>query len=288
MEFDVPKLDLPRAYQAVALAIEHRIMAGKLRAGDVLPSESDLAERFGVNRSTVREGIRQLESDGLVRRVSRKRLIISVPQHQDLASRASRALLLNKVTFDELWQVAMALEPLAATAAAHLITADNMALLEDNLKQTRAIIAKGDSPVALDVEFHFLIARAAGNKALLLAREPFALLLYPSFAEMRSYLPQAGTRLLAAHAHIIAALGKRDADEAHHWMKRHIADFRRGWRIAGLDFNTPISPADRREAEPSQSPTPKRSKRLLPRSTTKSASIPRGKDGVSIQIKGIR
>jgi GntR family transcriptional repressor for pyruvate dehydrogenase complex len=276
MEFDVPKLDLPRAYQAVSLAIEHRIMTGKLQPGDILPSEGDLAQRFGVNRSTVREGIRQLESDGLVRRVSRKRLVISVPQHQDLAPRASRALLLNRVTFDELWQVAMALEPLAASAAAHVITRENVSLLDDNLEQTKAAIALGDSPVALDVEFHSLIARAAGNKALLLAREPFALLLYPSFAEMRSHVPQAGARLIAAHGHIVAALRNHDPDQAHDWMKRHITDFRRGWGIAGLDFGMPIASAHQRDAEGSRCPSSEPSTVVARRVVAKKGSAPRG------------
>jgi GntR family transcriptional regulator, transcriptional repressor for pyruvate dehydrogenase complex len=80
VSFDVPKLVMLPAYKQVSAEIERRIMTGELRPSDVLPSEADLAERFGVNRATVREGIRRLESDGFVRRVSRKRLVVSVPQ----------------------------------------------------------------------------------------------------------------------------------------------------------------------------------------------------------------
>jgi GntR family transcriptional regulator, transcriptional repressor for pyruvate dehydrogenase complex len=251
MSFDVPKLVMLPAYKQVSAEIERRIMTGELRPSDVLPSEADLAERFGVNRATVREGIRRLESDGFVRRVSRKRLVISVPQHQELASRGSRSLLLNQVTFNELWQVAMALEPLAAACAATLVTDENLTVLDANLEQTRKTIAAGESPIELDVKFHALVADIAGNKALLLAREPFALLLYPSFAEMRPHAPLADSRLLAAHAQIVAALKRRDGDEASAWMNRHIADFGRGWRLAGLDFDMPIVSADREELDTS-------------------------------------
>jgi GntR family transcriptional repressor for pyruvate dehydrogenase complex len=172
-------------------------------------------------------------------------------KHQELASRGSRSLLLNQVTFNELWQVAMALEPLAAACAATLVTDENLTVLDANLEQTRKTIAAGESPIELDVKFHALVADIAGNKALLLAREPFALLLYPSFAEMRPHAPLADSRLLAAHAQIVAALKRRDGDEASAWMNRHIANFGRGWRLAGLDFDMPIVSADREELDTS-------------------------------------
>ena len=61
-------LDDHPAYRQIAKLIEQRIVARVLRAGDALPSESDLARQFGVNRSTVREAIRELETQGLLGR----------------------------------------------------------------------------------------------------------------------------------------------------------------------------------------------------------------------------
>ena len=54
------------AYQLVAEAIEREILAGRIRPGDPLGTEAELVKQFGVNRSTVREGIRLLEQGGLV------------------------------------------------------------------------------------------------------------------------------------------------------------------------------------------------------------------------------
>ena len=64
----VPLDDHP-AYRQIANVIEQRIVGRSLRAGDPLPSEMDLARQFGVNRSTIREAIRELETHGLLGRV---------------------------------------------------------------------------------------------------------------------------------------------------------------------------------------------------------------------------
>ena len=83
-----------------------------------MPAESLLARQFGVNRSTVREGIRQLENEGLVRREGRKRLCVTVPDQRDLAPRVIRTMVMHQVTFGELWDAALVLEPACASLCA--------------------------------------------------------------------------------------------------------------------------------------------------------------------------
>ena len=97
------------AYKLVADAIERLILQGTLKTGDVLPAETALAAQFGVNRSTVREGIRSLEQNGLVRREGGKKLFASRPRHADTAAQVSRAMLLHDVTFLNLWETIAAL-----------------------------------------------------------------------------------------------------------------------------------------------------------------------------------
>ena len=120
VQFD-PLVPQP-AYGRVAAAIEQKILDRSLRPGDPLPTETDLAGQFGVNRSTVREALRRLESAGLVGRDSgAKRLRVTRPGHADTASRVSRALTLDEVTFIELWEAMLAVAPrTAALAAAHV------------------------------------------------------------------------------------------------------------------------------------------------------------------------
>lgn len=234
-------LRLDPAYRVVSRELERLIVGGVLKPGDALPSETDLAGRFGVHRSTVREGIRRLESEGLVRRETRKRLVVSVPDEEDLAPRASRAMLLQQVTFRELWEAALVLEPLAAALTAARRADAVLAALDDNLARTAAAVAAGDSPIELDMEFHSLIAAGSRNRALILAREPIGQLLYPAYRAVRPHVPQSAGRLLEAHRRIVEAIRAGDADEARAWMVRHVEDLNRAWIIAGLSPDTPMA-----------------------------------------------
>lgn len=240
---EIEKLNVPPAYQLVSNELRRNILAGALRPGDPLPSELELATRFGVNRSTVREGIRQLESDGLVRRESRKRLLVNVPSHLDLTPRTARALVMGDVTFDELWNVCRVLEPLAAKLAAANASEEEVRRLNDNVERTRQAVDNGKSPGILDLEFHTMVSQAGHNQALLLAREPVGSLLYPAFEDLHPTLPQAAGRLVEAHSRIAKAIAKRNAVEAETWAAKHIEDFRRGWLLSKLPLDHRIDPA---------------------------------------------
>ncbi len=235
------KLNVPAAYQVVSREIRRIIVSGELKPGDHLPSEAELAEQFGVNRSTVREGIRQLENDGFVRREGRKRLYVSVPTSSDLAPRASRALIMHQVTFKELWEVARVLEPACAALCATNRSAAQGDAIQENIVHTRHMLANAMWSTELDTQFHSLIAEGARNSALLLSREPVGLLLYPAFEMLHPLLPQALGRMLAAHDKIATAIAAGDAGEAELWMRKHIVDFRRGWEMANLSLDVPVT-----------------------------------------------
>jgi DNA-binding transcriptional MocR family regulator len=61
----------------ISRGVEQQILTGKLMPGTMPPTEAELAEQFGINRSTVREAIRQLEQEVLVERRSSKRLQVT-------------------------------------------------------------------------------------------------------------------------------------------------------------------------------------------------------------------
>lgn len=160
-----PQLEFRRvvvepAYKAVSAAIERAIIDGALLPGSALPTEHSLSQRFGVHRSTVREAIRQVEQEGLLQRGEGRRLFVCLPGVDDLAPRATRLLLLQQTTFQELWDVAAALEPLAARLAATQAADDDLALLHANLDATER--ETDHAPlVRLDVAFHALVGRAS-------------------------------------------------------------------------------------------------------------------------------
>lgn len=231
------------AYRLVYAAFEKQIVDGHLRVGDELPAETVLAEQFGVNRSTVREAIRLLEESGLVRRKSPRRLEICLPEMPELASRASRALRLHQVTFRELWEVSIAVEPISARFAALRISAPEIALLQANLEEMDAKIQDLEAVVRLDIAFHNLIARAADNRALEMVREPISILFLPAG---RAILPRLRTqeRINYAHRMILKGLVEHDPEVAETWMRKHIDDLRRGFERTKLDVNEPLDKYD--------------------------------------------
>lgn len=242
MPLDIEKLQLAPAYRQISDDLRRRIVAGTLSQGDALPTETDLATRYGVHRSTIREGLRQLEQEGLLRRDG-KRLLVSMPRQSDLASAAERALRLRQVNFRDVWQVASALEPLCAALAAAHITGDELQALEAALARTEAVVAAGTSPVDADIDFLNLVAAATHNPALLLARGPVSRLMHAGYAAIAPALPQSGARLLDVHRQMVDALRAHDAQAAEACMRKHMVDYRRGCEVAGLDMTLPIPPA---------------------------------------------
>jgi DNA-binding FadR family transcriptional regulator len=230
-----------RTYETIARAIEKLIADGSMAPGEVLPPETVFAAQLGINRSTLREALRTLEQNGLVHREpGRKKLQVSSPRTTDIARRVTSAIIAQRVTFEELYEAMRALEPASAAGAAQRREAADIVALEDNLARSRQALDDRASLTALDIEFHRLVAQAAKNRAIDLAREPLSDLFYPAFYAVMSRL-NAAERLLVAHGHIVAAIREHDVATARSWMERHITDFGRGYELANLDMQEPVS-----------------------------------------------
>ncbi|WP_342640049.1 FadR/GntR family transcriptional regulator [Rhodoligotrophos ferricapiens] len=234
------KLDHAPGYRVVAATIEREILEGRLKPGDQLPTETSFAEQFSVNRSTIREGIRLLEESGLVRRQGGRRLFVAKPETAGIADRMARAMVMHEVSFRELWEIMMALEPMAAALAAENAKPEHLEALAENLRQTRDTEPDSTENARLDIAFHALVAEAAGNRALILARESLGQLFYPAFETLFGASPRAWDRLLAAHEQVYEHIAARDAANARLWMERHIRDFKRGFDQLQLDLAAPI------------------------------------------------
>ena len=228
------------AYKMVAEAIERDIVSGRLRDGAPLGTETELAAQFGVNRSTIREGIRLLEHGGLVRRDSSRRLWVGMPGYDGLATRTSRALVLHEVTFRELYEASMALQIATIEAAVENATAQDLDALEDNIARTEARRGEPTAVAKLDAEFHALIGRASHNRVLQLAREPSELLVVSSTELILGQVEEGTPRLLQAHRMYVDAIRRRDREAARLWARRHLNDWRRGFERAGRDLDQPI------------------------------------------------
>jgi GntR family transcriptional repressor for pyruvate dehydrogenase complex len=241
------RLHIEPAYKLVSAELERSILNGAFKPGAPLPTEKELSEQFGVNRSTIREAIRQIEQLGLVNRRQGRRLFVCMPGVSALSSNLMRSVLLQHVSFEDLWQVAMLLEPLAARLAAQAASASDLDEIRDNLNQAQQLCNTPVSPernqalTELDVSFHALVARASNNRALMLAREPIGILFSPALTRLQALLPGAHARNLQAHQHVFDSMRERDAYRAELWMRRQIKDFQHGFALARLDMSVPIT-----------------------------------------------
>jgi len=230
------------AYLRVSSAIESKILSRTLRDGDVLPGEIELAQQFRVHRSTVREALRQLESAGLVTRPpGAKRMIVSRPLAAKVASGMRHALVLHDVTFVDVWEAMMVIEPEVAAFAATRRTQADLDALAQAAEAFRTW--PKDDPHAVDVvaEFFQAMGAASRNQVLVLAKQSLTDALAPSLARMIDTVPQARQRIADAQRKIIAAVKDKNADEARKWMSKHVRDFQRGYELAGISPDTPIS-----------------------------------------------
>lgn len=190
------------AYGLILDAIE----AGLFKPGDRLV-ESELADRFGVSRTPVREALQRLETQGMLARDGRSLMVASL-DHNQLA---------------ELYAVRTELEGLAARLAARHATEEEARVLRAMVSDDRALI--GADPRLLsraNKRFHHQIHLASHNRFLIqqldLVHRAMALMATTSLAaEGRDALA------LAEHDKIVAAIETRDGDAAYQALRSHIS-----------------------------------------------------------------
>lgn len=244
MSVEFTPLLIEPAYRKVAARIGERILSRALREGERLPSETELARQFGVNRSTVREALRELESRGLVRRRPGSKLMsVSRPHHEAVAAGVSHALLLHDVTVRNVWEALTILEPPLAETAARTRTAADLECVRAAAAAFGAQRELAARAVHRCAEFFRCIGRATHNPVLGLAQEPLLQLLEPSLGVMIDKLPQARERIAVAQRRLVEALEARDTGAAHDWMARHVRDFRKGYELAGIDLERRVTAA---------------------------------------------
>ena len=227
------------AYRKVADALMERILDRTLSHGDRLPSETELARQFGVNRSTVREAVRELQSNGLLgRRRGSKLLVVTRPEADHVAEGVSRALVLHDVTYRDVWESLTILEPPMAEAAARRRTDADLALITAAAVNFAANNAGTESAAFHATEFFRTVGAATHNSILMMAHEPLLQLLEPSLRAMMGKVPQSRARINVAEKRILEAIRSKDVEAARSWMTRHIRDYSKGYEIAGIDLRS--------------------------------------------------
>ncbi|HLW87513.1 MAG TPA: FadR/GntR family transcriptional regulator [Terriglobales bacterium] len=211
-----------KVYEEVAQQIE-RLILKKLKPGDKLPSERELAEMLRVSRSSIRDAIRGLELMGMVEPRQGAGTIVREISSDSLINPFSNALKRRRESVSELLDFRKMLEPpLAARAAMHA-SADEVTEMEEILRRQEAKQVQGESAVAEDSEFHYSVALASGNSVVLKVLD----ILMDLLRETRERSLQVEGRpqkSIAGHRRILAAIKRHDAEGAKAAMRRHIED----------------------------------------------------------------
>lgn len=229
------------AYLRVSEAIRDRILSRELKEGEALPTETELARQFEVNRSTVREALRKLETNGLLgRRGGGKRLYVTRPTREAVGGGLSQALALHEARVVDVWEALQAVQPGIAAAAAERRSESGLQRL--SAAAARYAGRRGDRDLAVEdvADFFNALGEASDNPVFVLLNEPLLRLLKPSLAVIIDRVPQARGRIESAQRHIVDAIAARDAETAAVWMARHVRDFRRGYEVAGIPLSTEV------------------------------------------------
>jgi len=218
-----PVLDRPRsAVAGVEQHLKELIRAGRLAAGDRLPAERELAERLGVNRSTLRSALQSLADQGVL--AGRHGSGWTVEAQGDVvASNLAVYLRLEDVSFQHLFDARRAVEPAIAASAAEERTEDQIAAMRACIAAMRAT-TDGDSYVQADSDFHALVAAASGNPVFTLLITPALNLL----ADVRRRIAGNPSVIAASHgehAMILDAIERGDQEAARDAMLAHVSGF---------------------------------------------------------------
>jgi GntR family transcriptional repressor for pyruvate dehydrogenase complex len=211
-----------KVYEEVAQQIE-RLILKKLRPGDKLPSERELAETLKVSRSSIRDAIRGLELRGLVEPRQGAGTIVRETSAEPLVNPFANALKRRQEMVSELLDFRKMLEPTLAARAATHASADEISEMEEILQRQDAKQSQGEPAVAEDAEFHYSVALASGNSVVLKVLDIIMDLLRDT-RERSLQVEGRPQKSLAGHRRILAAIKRHDAEGAKSAMRRHIED----------------------------------------------------------------
>jgi GntR family transcriptional repressor for pyruvate dehydrogenase complex len=211
-----------KVYEEVAKQIE-RLILKKLRPGDKLPSERELAETLRVSRSSIRDAIRGLELMGLVEPRQGAGTIVREISAGSVVNPFADALKRRQELVSEFLDFRKMLEPpLAARAATHA-SADEISEMEEILQRQADKHSQGEPAIAEDTEFHYSVALASGNSVVLKVLDTLMDLLRDT-RERSLQVEGRPQKSLAGHRRILAAIKRHDAEAAKSAMRRHIED----------------------------------------------------------------
>jgi len=208
-------------YELVAERLLEHISQRRLRPGDALPTERELTQVYHVGRSSVREALRMLQSNGLIKPAG-KGVFVVAEFANPLNHSLHLLLTLRETDLRELFEVRKILEGETAALAAARRTDEDLAQMEQAIAEMVEGLAAQDWYIEADLRFHLTIAAATRNRIALRMMQAVRDLLQRALSSIY-HIPGSPQRSIEQHRLILDAIARRDAEGARRGMQEHLA-----------------------------------------------------------------
>ncbi len=227
------------------------LQSGVLVPGTKLPSERELARRFHVSRSSLRQAFKMLDMMGVLSQRVGDGTYLNPNASAILTEPMEFLVLMDGISYHELYEARLTVEPEMAARAAERATAEDVAALRGALKGMERNPRDMRRFIELDVSFHAAIFRASGNRVFQLMFGAIQRLLLTGIARTSPLVDFAHT--LRFHKAIFLAIDHRQPDAARLAMTEHLLDARAVLLTAAetgvdLDLDDRITPIKRSTA----------------------------------------
>ena len=210
-----------KLHEQIVIQIQALIDKGRLKHGDQLPPERELATIFKVSRHSVREAIRILEQKKVLKSRPGSGTYIILEDESSVVDILARAINQAKHTLSEIFQFRELLEPQIAGLAAQSATEEDRLILQDILQRQHNALDNNTVSRDLDQDFHRALAKATGNSVLLQVIELLDHIFLKSRHES-SQSPHRNRMSLKGHQEILKAVIDEDPKTARKLMTGHL------------------------------------------------------------------
>lgn len=209
----------------IAEAIRDSIISGAMIVDERLPSESDLAEQFDVSRSTIREALKRLAAQSLIRtqRGAFGGAFVNRLSYDDareqLITTSTLLLSMNEVSFDTACEARFALERACASMAVERRLDAHLDIMEREIARQSDADLSDEAFCASDVAFHRALVDAACNPVLSYQLSGSIEAMQP-LMNMITFTARSRAQIIEIHSELTEALRARDTQAAKNTLNR--------------------------------------------------------------------
>lgn len=212
-----------KTYETIIHQVKLDIISGKLSSGSKLPPEREMAKKYGVSRTSVREALRTLEILGVVQSIQGSGNFIAADVGKSMIESMSMMFLLQQIDAIQINQLREALEIKAVALAVEFIEDEEIDKLEDIVNKMSTSEDEIETS-QLDKSLHYALAAASKNIVIVQILEVLSVIIETHIQHRRSEIltdPKNSQHLQEIHETIVKGIRERDSAKALGAMQQH-------------------------------------------------------------------